>query len=64
MPAEIKPHRASLSAVAHLDRLLDQALEQTFPASDAVAINFERDHEQEARVLLSHTLLSNKRKAG
>ena len=42
MPIENKPHRASLSARAHLDGLLDEALEQTFPASDAVAIDFER----------------------
>jgi hypothetical protein len=35
MPAEKKPHRASSAALAHLDELLDEALEQTFPASDA-----------------------------
>jgi hypothetical protein len=29
------------SALAHLDGLLDEALEQTFPASDAVAIDIE-----------------------
>ena len=63
MPAEIKPHRTSSNAVAHLDRLLDQALEQTFPASDAVAIQFERDREQEVRVLHSYSLLANYRKA-
>jgi hypothetical protein len=28
-------------AAAHLDKLLDEALEQTFPASDAVGIDFE-----------------------
>ena len=43
MPIEYKPHRASSSVLAHLDGLLDQALEQTFPASDAVAIDFERE---------------------
>ena len=51
MPAETKPHKVSLSssAVAHLDELLDEALEQTFPASDAVAIDIEREsHEREA----------------
>jgi len=38
--------------LAHLDGLLDEALEQTFPASDAVAIDFERkSHDREARVL-------------
>jgi hypothetical protein len=49
MPAETKPHRASSSSIAHLDELLDEALEQTFPASDAVAIDIEREsHEREA----------------
>ena len=37
MPIENKPHRASPSALAHLDGLLDEALEQTFPASDAAS---------------------------
>ena len=51
MPIEHKPHRASSSALAHLDGLLDEALEQTFPASDAVAIDFERkSHDREARL--------------
>jgi hypothetical protein len=49
MPIENKPHRASSSALAHLDGLLDEALEQTFPASDAVAIDFEREsYDREA----------------
>jgi len=49
--------------LAHLDGLLDEALEQTFPASDAVAIDIEREsHDREARVLDSRTLLSGKRK--
>src|SRR4029079_148264 len=43
MPIEHKPHKASSSVLAHLDGLLDQALEQTFPASDAVAIDFDRE---------------------
>lgn len=52
MPIENKPHRASSSALAHLDGLLDEALEQTFPASDAVAIDIEREsHDREAQVL-------------
>jgi hypothetical protein len=51
MPIEYKPHRASSRALAHLDGLLDQALERTFPASDAVAIDVEPEsHEHEARV--------------
>jgi hypothetical protein len=29
-------------AVEHLDKLLDEALEQTFPASDPVAIDFKQ----------------------
>jgi hypothetical protein len=40
----MKP-QSSLSrerAAAHLDKLLDEALEQTFPASDPVAIDFEQ----------------------
>ena len=47
MPAERKPHRASSAALAHLDELLDEALEQTFPASDAVAVDIEHEpHER------------------
>jgi hypothetical protein len=65
MPIENKPHRASPSALAHLDGLLDEALEQTFPASDAVAIDFERElYDREARVLDSRTPLAGKRKVG
>jgi len=65
MPIENKPHRVSASALAHLDGLLDEALEQTFPASDAVAIDIEREsHDREARVLDSRTLLSGNRKVG
>jgi hypothetical protein len=65
MPIENKPHRTSLSALAHLDGLLDQALDQTFPASDAVAIDFEREsHDREARVLNSRTQLAGNRRAG
>ena len=44
MPIEHKPHRASSRALAHLDGLLDEALEQTFPASDAVAIDIDVNH--------------------
>ena len=65
MPVENNPRRASSSALAHLDGLLDEALEQTFPASDAVAIDFEREsHDGEARVLDSRTLLAGNRKVG
>jgi hypothetical protein len=62
MPIESKPHKASSSALAHLDRLLEEALEQTFPASDAVAIDIEREsHDTEVRVLDSRTLLAGNR---
>jgi hypothetical protein len=65
MPIENKPHKASSSALAHLDGLLDEALEQTFPASDAVAIDFEREsHDHEVRVLDTRTLLPGNRKVG
>jgi hypothetical protein len=54
MPIEHKLHKASSSVLAHLDGLLDEALEQTFPASDAVAINIESEsHDAGARVLLA-----------
>ena len=56
MSIEHKTHRLSSRALAHLDGLLDEALEQTFPASDAVAIDIEREsHDTEARVLDSGT---------
>jgi hypothetical protein len=64
-PIENKPHRASSSALAHLDGLLDEALEQTFPASDAVAIDIEREsHDRDARFLDSRMLLADNRKVG
>ncbi|HUN26334.1 MAG TPA: hypothetical protein VMU67_08505 [Steroidobacteraceae bacterium] len=34
--------RPSLPETHHLDELLDEALEETFPASDPVAIRVER----------------------
>jgi hypothetical protein len=65
MPIENKPHKASSSALAHLDGLLDETLEQTFPASDTVAIDIERESpDREARVLDSGTLLAGNRKVG
>ncbi len=64
MPTENHPHRVSSGALAHLDGLLDHALEQTFPASDAVAIHIERElHDRAAPVLDSHTLRTDNRKA-
>ena len=63
MSIENRPRRGSSRALAHLDGLLDEALEQTFPASDAVAIDFEPEsHDREAQVLDSRTLLPGKRK--
>jgi hypothetical protein len=54
-----------ISALAHLDGLLDEALEQTFPVSDAVAIDFEREsHDRKARVLDSRAPLTGKWKVG
>jgi hypothetical protein len=65
MPIEKNPHGAPSSALAHHDGLLDEALEQTFPAGDAVAIDIEREsHDQEARVLDCRTLLTGNRKVG
>ena len=65
MATENKPYTASSSALAHLDGLLDEALEQTFPASDAVAIDIEREsRHREARVLDSRTPLAGNRKVG
>ena len=65
MPIEHKPHRASSRALAHLDGLLDEALEQTFPASDPVAIDIDREsHDREAGVFDSRTPLAGKRKVG
>ena len=65
MSIEHKTHRLSSSVLAHLDGLLDEALEQTFPASDAVAIDIERESpDTEARALDSRTLLVGNRKLG
>ena len=35
------PQKSVLPATAHIDELLDEALEETFPASDPIAINIE-----------------------
>jgi hypothetical protein len=65
MSIEHKIHRLSSRALTHLDGLLDEALEHTFPASDAVAIDIERESpDTEARVLDSRTLLAGNRKVG
>lgn len=34
-------HKPDRRALAHLDTLLDEALQQTFPASDPIAVTIE-----------------------
>ena len=64
MPIEHKAHRPSSRLLTHLNWLLDEALEQTFPASDPVAIDFEPEsHDREERVFDSRTPLGGKRQA-
>jgi hypothetical protein len=55
MPDDKKAHKASAATLAHIDELLDEALKQTFPASDPVAINIERasDEPRDAKPLPS-----------
>ena len=36
------PRKPSLTTLAHLDKLLDEALRETFPASDPIAVANER----------------------
>ena len=40
-----KSAKAALPAADHVERLLDSALEQTFPASDPVAVDVPRRTE-------------------
>jgi hypothetical protein len=49
MPDDKKAHKASAATLAHIDELLDEALKQTFPASDPVAINIECASDDAAR---------------
>jgi hypothetical protein len=49
-----KLRTASPAAAAHLDELLDEALQETFPASDPVAINIEREKTADDASLNSH----------
>ena len=54
MKSQISLNRRS--AAKHLDKLLDDALEQTFPASDPVAIDFEQfDSSSDAAVKSTRT---------
>jgi hypothetical protein len=38
----------------HLDELLDEALKETFPASDSVAIDIGERHSSKARTVMRH----------
>jgi hypothetical protein len=46
-----KPHGLAPPTIGHVDELLDEALNETFPASDPVAINIERASDQSAVTL-------------
>ncbi len=41
MPASKSPQKSFPAAIAHVNDLLDEALKETFPASDPIAINVE-----------------------
>ena len=43
MIAPKNPQKSSSAAMAHMNDLLDEALKQTFPASDPIAINVEHE---------------------
>jgi hypothetical protein len=65
MLLEKKLLKASPAALAHVDDLLDEALNETFPASDPVAINIEREWDERIlRVRGSRALISDRRNAG
>ena len=49
MPDDKKAYEPSAATLAHIDELLDEALKQTFPASDPVAINIERPRQAARR---------------
>ena len=53
-----KPHALPPPTIGHVDELLDEALNETFPASDPVAINIERASDPPA------VTLSRRRSAG
>jgi hypothetical protein len=42
--------RISTPSTAHIEELLDEALRQTFPASDPIAIAIERNTGQDVEV--------------
>lgn len=43
------PRKPSPTTLAHLDQLLDEALQETFPASDPIAVAIERGTQAMAR---------------
>lgn len=42
------PHRVRETATSHLNELLDEALKETFPASDPIAIDVERPQRRDS----------------
>ena len=47
------------AAIAHLDELLDEALKETFPASDPIAINIELELTEQVN---SHDAVPERRR--
>jgi hypothetical protein len=41
-----RPHKPLPATMAHLNELLDEALEETFPASDPIAIAIELESSE------------------
>jgi hypothetical protein len=48
-----RPHKPVPATMAHLNELLDEALEQTFPASDPIAIAVEPEASDQGTVQAS-----------
>lgn len=49
MAATKRTHRRLRAATAHLNELLDEALKETFPASDPIAIDVELPRKGKSR---------------
>jgi hypothetical protein len=49
-PNDKKLQTAAAAALAHIDQLLDEALEATFPASDPIAISIDRGADERERL--------------
>jgi hypothetical protein len=58
MSGSNKPDKQPQAGADHIDELLDEALRQTFPASDAVAIDVE--HVPHKRDVLAPPSSSNR----